>query len=116
MKISAKKIVLIFWSLFCLMLLAVGILFIFQSIPPNDFLGLDPGESYAGDEFWYELNIFTGWALTFCSLSTGMLMFALASRQKGAFRLFLSTFTALILSSFLSAIFIELVTKALNIY
>lgn len=113
MKISLKNPLFIFFMVLSLVLFGTGLAFLWYYIVPNPILGIAPEGDMPTDDDWYRLNYFTGWALIFCGVVTGMLSLQLrklASRKKYA----LSVLIGLAISVVLASFFLEFIAQTIN--
>jgi hypothetical protein len=114
MQITLKKAVSAFFMLFSMLMVLLGIAFIWHYIPPNNWLGILPEAEYIEDELWYKQNAWLGWALVFCGFTTFSFAFFTRKQAAQTGRYVLGVLVALALSLVLATIALEVLTSFLN--
>lgn len=114
MQITIQKAVPIFFMLFSVLMLLLGLAFVWHYVPPNNWLGVMPEGDFVEDESWYQQNTLMGWALAFCGITTMSFAFFTRKQAKRVGRYVIGVLISLVLSAILASIAIELVTSFLN--
>ncbi len=114
MQISRKKAIPAFFILFSILMLLLGMAFIWHYIPPNNWLGILPEGEFVEDELWYKQNAWMGWALVFCGFTTLSFAFFTRKQATNMGRYVLGVLVALSLSLVLATILLEVLTSFLN--
>lgn len=93
-----------------LVLLALGIAFIWHYIAPNGWLGMQPDGELIADDDWYRYNQRTGWALAFCGISLFVFTRMMRS-EKSTSKYIAGSLISLLSSAVLASLAIELIAK-----
>jgi len=115
MNFTFKKFIVATWLIFCTMLLMGGLALVLQKLPPNTWLGIDPGDDLGSEDMWYFVNAVAGWLCIF--IATVLSVFLIFIRKKNISKTAWVVQPALVLffSSLLAALAFEMIIQFLNI-
>jgi uncharacterized membrane protein len=115
MNFTFKKFIVATWLIFCGLLLLGGLALILQKLPPNPWVGIEPGDELATEDMWYFVNGIAGWLCVF--IAAVLAVFLFFNRKKNLSKTAWVVQPALVLltSSVLAAIGFEIIIQLLNI-
>lgn len=106
---TALKVVKFVSFIVALLLIFMGLAYLWHYIPEGPFFGVEPSEGFTGENAWKEYNELTGWALIFTGFTTLTFVLVLRKFNKSIFRYLLLVCSSLLLSLVLASMVITLV-------